>query len=415
MSRGLRIGVVLHGQLVEERVVRTGPVSLGQSLRATISVPVDGVPREHVLFGPTLALHLPQGMTGRVAVGETVADAVDGPIARGARGKLVLGDLTLLFQDVAAPVVAPRPRLPASMRGFKIDRRLAVIVGASLVAHVAIAAWAWNRDIEGPQSFGERAAMQYQPDFIDVQLPDHVERVDPTTNATKPAVATPITPTHSIVPAHTPSHAAATDPAQLALDAQRMATILTGDDGAHGFGAMSHRQPGADLGTQIADARDHHVTIGDGTPTSRVDDRARIGTDPDRHLQTSDPTYVTAPHHAEERNTRIQLVAGSGDRTSTLTPEDVLGKIQGVYMVGLQRCYRLAIGQDAGLQGKVALELTVDSHGRVTDPAATGIADKLDQCITGQMAAWHFTAPRDKAGEPTDASFKISLVLRTGG
>src|SRR5262249_52379087 len=116
MSRGLRIGVVLSGQLVEERFVRTGPITLGHSLRATISVPLDGVPREHVLFGPDLALSLAPAMTGRIAVAGEVADAGNGPLARGARGKLQLGELAILFQDVESPPLAPRPRLPASLR-----------------------------------------------------------------------------------------------------------------------------------------------------------------------------------------------------------------------------------------------------------------------------------------------------------
>ena len=54
-----------------------------------------------------------------------------------------------------------------------------------------------------------------------------------------------------------------------------MASILTGDDGPHGFGGMNHRQPGADLARQMDDAANRVVTIGDNGHTSRVDDRAR--------------------------------------------------------------------------------------------------------------------------------------------
>ncbi len=398
MSRGLRIGVVLSGQLVEERLVRTGPITLGQSLRATISVPVDGVPREHVLFGPGLELRLAPGMTGKIAVDGVVSAALDGPIAPRSRGKLELGELTVLFQDVAIPAAVPRPRLPAELRGRRVDRKLLAIVGASLAVHIVIAAWAWTHDVELAPSFAD----SYRPaEAIDVQLPDYVERVDPTTPS-QPGVARPVAPPSTIVPARTPSRAAASDPAELAREASRMASILTGDDSDHGYGGMSSRGPGADLATQIADARNRHATIGDGTQTSRVDDRAHIG-DGTQHV-AENPRYETTAHTAEQP-TRVRIVADShGDRFSP----DIVAKIQSVYVAGLQRCYRLALRDDASLEGKVALELTVEENGRVSDPSASGVSDAVDHCIASQMGSWRFAAPRD------EATFQISLILKPG-
>ena len=49
--RALRVGVLLGDNLVEERVFRGAtPITFGQSLRCTLSIPGDGVPLEHVLF-----------------------------------------------------------------------------------------------------------------------------------------------------------------------------------------------------------------------------------------------------------------------------------------------------------------------------------------------------------------------------
>jgi hypothetical protein len=402
MSRGLRIGVVLSGQLVEERFVRTGPITLGHSLRATISVPLDGVPREHVLFGPDLALCLAPGMTGRVAVAGEVAPASNGPLSRGARGKLQLGELAILFQDVEAPALAPRPRLPASLRERRIDRKLVAIVGASLLAHVAIVAWAWTRDASHEPALGYREPLDRG---IDVQLPDYVDRVDPTPSSvpSRPGAATPVAPPRSITPSRTPSRAAASDPAELAREAMKMATILTGDDGANGFAATSARQPGSDLGAQIADARAHHATIGDGSHTSRVDDRAHIG-DGTHGIATAEQTFQTVAH-TDEVPTRVTVVPpphpepGGGD---------VVAKITNAYVAGLQRCYQLGLRDDAVLEGKVALELTVLANGHVSEPSASGVSDGVDRCIAKQMASWQFRAPRD------EATFEISLILKPG-
>ncbi len=73
-SRALRLGVLIGDTLVEEQLLDGAtPITFGQSLRCTISVPADGVPREHVLFtceGERFVLH--------------VAGAAPQPLERGA-------------------------------------------------------------------------------------------------------------------------------------------------------------------------------------------------------------------------------------------------------------------------------------------------------------------------------------------
>jgi hypothetical protein len=416
--RSLRIGVVIAGQLVEERVFPgTRPITFGQSLRCALSVPIDGVPREHVLFARdegAFVLHVVPGMTARVGVGDHI-DAVTGTLrlVPGARGKLALGDVTLLFQDIAT-IVRPKPHLPASLRARPIDRRLALIIGASLVVHIGIAAWAWNNDIEQSVLGMRDVPQEFRQDTIDVQLPDFTDHVDPTTTATHPAVAPPVAPQHHIVQ---PARTLPSDPEQLARDASRMASILTGDDGTHGtqnFGGMNHRQPGADLARQMDDAQHRVVTIGDNGHTSRVDDRARVGTGRDLAIEQPQALIpADSEHHDRVGTTRIviQPLPGIGD-TTTLTPQAVLDKIQTAYLAGLQRCYRLGQNEDAGLEGKISIEFSVDEHGRVADPAASGLTSTVDGCVQHFMSSWHFGIPKDKAGDATDASFKIALVLK---
>ncbi|MEO8846832.1 MAG: hypothetical protein ABI591_16995 [Kofleriaceae bacterium] len=406
--RSLRIGVVIAGQLVEERVF-SGAVTFGQALRCAISLPLDGLPREHLLFARdegAFVLRPAKGMLARVAIGGEVQDVGETRLPPGARGKLAIGDATILFQEILQ-VVRPKPRLPASLRAHHFDRRLATIIAASLVVHIGIAAWAWSGDLDTTVLGMRDVPLAFQHDTIDVQLPDHVERIDPTTIG--PAVATPVTPTHHLVQ---PVVSRPSDPDRLAEDASRMASILTGDDGTHGFGGMNHRQPGADLARQMDDAANRVVTIGDNGHTSRVDDRARIGTD--RGLQIHDPTIETTPipaHVEHEGRIVIKPLPGGGD-DSTLTAQMVLEKIGTAYIAGLQRCYRLGQNEDAGLEGKVAIELTVDEHGRVTEPSASGLTDQVDKCIGGFMGSWHFGIPKDKDGQATQATFKIALVLK---
>jgi hypothetical protein len=94
-----------------------------------------------------------------------------------------------------------------------------------------------------------------------------------------------------------------------------------------------------------------------------------------------------------------------------LTVDGVLRKINTVYMLGMQRCYVKGLSQDPSLTGKVTVAFTVNAWGHVSG-TATGVAPQVDACLTNQLGRWQFPAPRDNKAKPTEASFKISLVLR---
>src|SRR4051812_4649695 len=158
-ARILRIGILLGGKIVEERLIRERTsVSIGQSMKNTFSVPVEGLPLELTLFSleeNKYSLRFLGKMDGRVSTGDqvTTLEALKArgatnqgaywsvPLSDTARGKLTLGDLTVLFQFVTEPPRQPRPMLPASVRGTFADRfdpRLSVILGASIIVHFAI-------------------------------------------------------------------------------------------------------------------------------------------------------------------------------------------------------------------------------------------------------------------------------------
>src|SRR5262245_49036136 len=177
-SRILRIGVLLGGKIVEERLIRERTsVTIGQSMRNTFSIPVEGLPLELTLFSledGKYSLRFLDKMDGRLSAGETVTtlDALKGrgatnhggywqvPLSENSRGKLSVGDLTILFQFVTEPPRQPKPMLPASVRGTFADRfdpRLSVILGASIIAHFAIVIIALTMDVPTGTGIADRA------------------------------------------------------------------------------------------------------------------------------------------------------------------------------------------------------------------------------------------------------------------
>ncbi len=432
-ARALRVGLLLGGNLVEERVLAANsPVTFGQSLRCTLSLPADGLPREHVLFASDqgqLRLRVTDQFRGRIAAGDQLQTELQQgpaeagvwtiPIARGSRGKLQIGDATILFQEIAAAPASPRPVLPASLRGTlgdRIDRRLAVIIGASVVAHLGIAAYAWINDVDTGSMLETPVAQQYRQEVMEVTLPDEPTTPTTTTPDTGPGAATPVSPVQTAKPIVKRPQIGTQTPAMTEDDAQRFASILTGTEvGRTGANDLASRQPGADLQAQIDAVGDRTVVVGSDTGGFRKQPRDGIGVTPDGP-NIDNPTQVAnqQPKNPErDPGGRIQIkpLPPEGPGT-TLTVAAVLDKIKGVYMTGLQRCYKKGLLDDSKLSGKVSMSFTVNERGAVEDGNARGVSSEVDSCISSLMTGWRFAIPRDKDGDATDASFKLALALQ---
>jgi hypothetical protein len=153
----LRIGLVAAGRILEERIVKQRTtVTVGASEKSTFVVQAS-VPPQFKLFeliGSDYYLNFLDGMTGRVALATGISDLVAmkgqakrvGPayqirLTEEARGKIVIGEVTFLFQFVAPPPSQPRPRLPLSVKGgmaSQIDWSLTIIAAFSFLLHFGL-------------------------------------------------------------------------------------------------------------------------------------------------------------------------------------------------------------------------------------------------------------------------------------
>jgi hypothetical protein len=440
-GRILRVGILLGGKIVEERLIRDRtPVTIGQSMRNTFSIPVEGLPLEFTLFGlddGRYSLRFLPRMDGRLSdSGGQVhtLEALRGhgaanhgsyhqvALTESARGKLSLGDLTILFQFVTEPPRQPKPMLPASVRGTLADRfdpRLSMILAASIVVHLGIALWALFTDVPVDNGIAERAYnLVFKPDTFAIDLTQPKLEAGPGAAEKKPDKP-PERP-------KAPERGGGADSGrsreqQIALQeeaAAQFADTLTGKEGPNGTtdSDMIRRRPGADLGAQINELNDSNKTakVGGGTGrTSRGDGEVRVGTGHGPAINgPSGPESAGGGKAAEKApGGRISVADRPTGDASSLSPDAVLSKIQSVYMAGLKRCYREYLKKDASARGKVTLSLTVNETGRAVKGAAHGFASEVDECIGTLMSTWRFPIPKDKDGEPTDASFEIALQL----
>jgi outer membrane biosynthesis protein TonB len=123
--RVLRIGIVQGGKIVHERLIKPGQgVTIGESPKNTFVVKAEGLPKRFTLFQPkgsSYQLGVTSQMSGKVALAggiQSMGDlteayaAVNGvhhvELSHTDRGKVVIGDVTVLFQFVAAPPESAR-------------------------------------------------------------------------------------------------------------------------------------------------------------------------------------------------------------------------------------------------------------------------------------------------------------------
>jgi hypothetical protein len=302
----------------------------------------------------------------------------------------------------------------------RLDPRLSVIMGASIIAHFAVVIVALLGDIEEDSQAQRAYNLTFKQDTyqVDVTQPDPTPVTDAGSGAGSAAAKTPEKTTPTKTPPKSDGGGRDTNDnvAMSEEDASRFADLLTGEgpDGTS-EGDMSKRRPGADLGDQINDVREggQKVAIGGGAGRgSRGDGDPRVGTG--GGLKTSGPdggTIGSGKTVEKGPAGRISVADKQTFDESSLSPEVVLAKIQSAYMAGLKRCYKNYLNKDASARGKVTLSLTVNETGRTTSGKAKGFADEVDACISGQMSSWRFPVPKDSDGEATEASFAITLQL----
>jgi hypothetical protein len=442
--RILRIGVLLGGKIVEERLIRErAPVTIGQSMRNTFSIPVEGLPLEFTLFalddGRYSLRFLPK-MDGRLSDSGGQVNTLDAlkargaqnhgayfqvPLSESARGKLSLGDLTILFQFVTEPPRQPKPMLPASVRGTFADRfdpRLSVIMAASIIVHFAIVIVALFTDVDIDNGIAERAYnLTFKQDTYTVDLSQ------PKPDISQGSAAGSAAPEKK--PEKGPARPKAPEKGddggkskadQVALqeqEAAKFADLLTGE-GVNGTseGDMSKRRPGAELGAQINEVREggQTVKVGGGAGRgSRGDGEVRVGTGHGPEINGPGGTESAGGGKNQEKapTGRISVAEKQAIDDTTLSPEAVLSKIQSAYMAGLKRCYKDFLKKDASARGKITLSLTINETGRTVKGSAHGFSGEVDACISNLMTAWRFPIPKDKGGDPTEANFAITLQL----
>ena len=436
--RVLRIGIVQGGRIIEERLIRSRDnISIGWSSKATFAVPSEALPKQWMLFELTpkgYVARFADAMDARIAVGNEVIALAQlkqaGRIRRqGAawlllldersRGKINVGDLTILFQFVTPPPLQPRPRLPASVRGSwttGLDWIFTLIAGMSFLAHLVFVLylrnvdWPRKPDIEEiPDRFVQMVVKAKPP-----------EAPKPTTTEDKTEDKTPDKQVASNNSAKKAAKKEISAEEKERIDAERRARLA---EQVRNTGIIKLLGAKADGSGSIADVlgkgdvdRDQEKAFqGVGGLTVATSDAslrgvksgtggsgkvADIGSLRGAGTIAGGNTGAGATEKKVSGVVRSEAPAVDGELDPALVSKEVRARIGAV-----KACYERALKRNPNLSGKIKVRWTITAAGTVSgvDIADDSMGDsEVSSCIKQLVARWRFPAP---AGGSVEVEF----------
>ncbi|HCH63630.1 MAG TPA: hypothetical protein DFR83_12560, partial [Deltaproteobacteria bacterium] len=190
--RVLRIGVIRGGKLAEEHKIGPGKgVTVGDGPKSTIAIA--GIPKRFTLFQPKdggYQLAFTSNMSGKIALDggiqslKELAEADSGSadvhfihLTHPNRGKVVIGDVTILFQFVPAPVESIRKVTRQDFRPRLLDEDDPVFLGSlSLFSAVGAVMLVYAANTEPVETI----SIEELPDrFVNIVIPEKAEEPPP--------------------------------------------------------------------------------------------------------------------------------------------------------------------------------------------------------------------------------------------
>ena len=482
----LRVGIIQGGKVIEERLLRRRePVTIGQTPKNTFHVPIPTLPKSKVVFDvrdDRYVLCFDEDVQGRVSLGDNKVvplaalkshpgvDRRGGvnelPISDRSRGKIVIGQVTLLFQFVAAPPVVPKPQLPASAKGGLLQamRGESSFIGTILVSVVLqlglvlFSVFTYEGEEEEDKARRSYTFVALNPDVVkrekvepekEDEDEDEDKKEDDTLLAKKKEEQPKAAPKPEVAPKK-PLKATA-------KRAKRAERSTARNDGARGKDAarrnrlkkirkhtiIKHLTSAAPGGTAGPDslARGHarryaeafksvgpvkagklgeiagfdggpRAPGGPGSAKTHVAGLTKVergGT----KLRTDGAVKVVA---AKDREVKVKVNVGlRGGRKS-----GGLGKLDGSVVTrvfqrrssAFRRCYENRLRVRPNIQGKIVIRFTIGSAGRITriTVASNSTGDSaVGSCIVDKVRGMRFSPPEN--GEVT---FTYPIVLSKG-
>jgi hypothetical protein len=341
------------------------------------------------------------------------------PLNEQARGKIVIGDSTVLFQFVAPPPIQPRPQLPAAARGGplkSIEWFITTLWLVSFLIHTGILVWfevhdwpvvdPWNKYLEYQDLVAPTDATfeKKKADVADGEGEGEAEDEEGEQEDTKKkskGKAKDQGPKKSA--AEIARERAAKRAALAEQLAQRGINKILGSIGSSGEGAIVDVLRGGDVGADqddlLAQVSGVGVATGEtgtlsgpagGQGSGEAADISQL------KMKGGDADVKTAGAGSERkvRGSVKRRNPSAVDGTGVLSPQEV-AKVVNRRLGAIKGCYERALRRDPNLEGKVTVRFTIAGSGKVSTARTTlnELTPDVGNCIVSAFKRFRFPQP----------------------
>ncbi len=456
MPKVLRVGIIQQSKIIEERIIRKRDnVYVGQSVKNDFILPPEDAPlNKFCLFetkgqGAPYILNFTKDMKGKLSLKDSVVELSDAikqkmaqqkgkyyqlELSSDSRGKVVLGNTTILFQFVSPPLVQPRPQLPAAVKGSPfqdLELVISLTMIVSFAFHLGVILFFnlndWPektleekyKDLQAllntdTASFDKKVKEddnKADKGKGDEEFEEEEEKKPAEVKHKAPAKAEPAEDTGPKKSAEQVAKERADRRAALAQQiAQQGINKILGSIGGSGAGAVADVLSGGDVAADQDDLLKQVSGIGvaNGEGRSKLKGpaggkgsgeaadlsqvRAQGG---DKNVKTSGP----GPEKAIKGRVRKKAPTASGG-TGMMSSSDV-ARVVSKRLGAIKGCYERGLKRNPGLKGKITIRFTISGSGRVSTARATlnELTPDVASCITGAFKRFRFPPP--EGGEVT--------------
>lgn len=430
--RVLRVGLVRGGRVVEERLLKSvADVSVGDGERATFAAPC-ATCEVLVRRADGYALVVSTGMKARLADAHGVHELGPGEtraLDRESRGKIQIGDTTLLFQMVVAPAPAARPQLPLSVRASSadVDWSLTILVALSFLLHFGFVGALYSDWVDpivrdAPSVSGLVDLVKNSPRALPLETPKTDEPPSRTESskaeAKRDAPASASPGRSSASPGRSSTGASSSDRGQAARDAAlvaqaesmrvEIAASLSGSSSVQNALKRSN-VPVVDVGEAAAKntSVSGEISTSSGGPvaSNRSNGLGELG---------KDGTKRSGPDSAgPARETRGPSLDTRVEPTRASMPVSDADRVVAGLKPAFRRCYQLGLDQDSSQSGRVVVSAKIAPTGEVASAEVAsiqGLSAGVGACVARAVRGAQFSAP---GGTGSTLQIPVSLVQNT--
>ena len=424
-AKVLRVGVIRSGKIVEERVLSPREnLTVGTGPKNTLSVPDPSLPVSLPVFtwqGDRYLLSFREGAQGRIQGPQGEADlsalVAQGqaskqgagfvvPVRDDQRGRIALGEVTVLWQFVAVAPAAPRPELPRTFKSnhfTSMDRLFVTVLAISFLLHGGLYAALAATDIpqkdltleEIPDRYARVLVPEKQP-----ELPKPPEKGNETPAEVK------VEPTEKKPEPEKKGSAGEPGPESKAAHAAAVAKAVQSKGILKVLGALG---PGTGRGA-VADVFGTGGAAGDVATALAGAGGVAVATDPGQvggggrkgggqggaatigSLATSGGGGSQVGYGTKaEAKVSGSVAAEAAEVDSSEVDQGKLGAFVRARMGLLKACYESALKRNPSLRGRMRIRFTILETGGVSELTVVenglGSPD-VASCVAGTMKSW---------------------------